>query len=189
MLHLAADFLTRELNAWLLARTGTSFGAAQLTSVVTDAGKWAIPDDQIGVALVNVEEERALRSQLPQAQYIDGRQVIVEPEIKLNLHLLFAAQFKRYDQALRQLSLVLTFFQSHPVFTRERYPGLDARIEKLAVDLISLSFEQLNQLWAFVGAKQLPSAVYRVRLVALQEGEPAAIQPPITTIAGNIEVL
>jgi hypothetical protein len=189
MLHLAADFLTRELNSWLVQRTGGSFGAAVLTRIATDAGKWAIPDDQVGVALVNVEEERALKSQVPQTTYVDGRQVLREPEIKLNLYLLFAPHFKNYDQGLKQLSYVLTFFQGHPVFTRERYPGLDPRIEKLGVDLIGLTFEQLNQLWGFIGAKQLPSAVYRVRLVALQDDEPAAIQPPITAIGASVEVL
>jgi hypothetical protein len=187
MLHLAADFLTRELNAWLLARTGASFGNALLTRIATETGRWAIPDDQVGVTLINVEEERMLKSQLPQASYVDGRHVLREPEIKLNLQLLFAAQFKNYEQGLKQLSYVLTFFQGHPVFTRERYPALDPRIEKLGVDLMALGFEQLNQLWAFVGAKQLPAALYRVRLVALQDDEPAAIHPPITSIGANVE--
>lgn len=189
MLDVAVNFLARELNTYLLARTGGTFGSAQLSRIVNDAGKWAVPDDQIGIALVNLEEERALKSQLPQTVYSDGRQVVLEPEIKLNLTLLFAANFKQYDQALRQLSQVLAFFQARPAFTPERYPGLDPRIEKLGVDLISLGFEQLNQLWAFLGAKQLPSAVYRVRLVALQDLEPSAIRPPITTIGGTIEAL
>jgi|SRR5437879_8414508 len=189
MLDVAVNFLAKELNAYLLARTGGTFGSALLSRIANDTGKWAIPDDQIGVALVSVEEERALKSQLPQTVYADGRHVVLEPELKLNLHLLFAANFKQYDQGLRQLSHLLTFFQAHTVFTRERYPGLDPRIEKLGVDLISLTFEQLNQLWAFVGAKQLPSALYRVRLVALQDLEPTAVQPPITTIASTVEAL
>jgi hypothetical protein len=189
MIHLAADFLTREFNAWLAQSSGGDELGSVLTRIATDAGKWAIPNDKIGVALVNVEEERALKSQLPQASYVAGRQVLVEPEIKLNLHLLFAAHFNQYDVALRQLSCVLTFFQGHPVFTRERYPGLDRRIQKLGVDLIGLGFEQLNQLWAFVGAKQLPSAVYRVRLVALQDDAPADVRPPIGAIGTSIELL
>lgn len=189
MLHLAADFLTRELNSWLVQRTGSTFGSALLTRIATEAGRWAIPDDQVGVALVNVEEERALKSQVPVPAYLEGRQVLREPEIKLNLHLLFAANFKNYDQGLKQLSYVLTFFQGHPVFTRERYPGLDPRIEKLGVDLIGLTFEQLNQLWAFVGAKQLPAVVYRVRLVALQDDEPIMVGAPIITIDSSVEVL
>jgi uncharacterized protein DUF4255 len=189
MLDIAINFLAKELNTYLLARTGVTFGNAILSRVVNDLGKWDIPDDQIGVSLVSVEEERALKSQLPNSVYADGRQVVLEPEIKLNLNLLFAANFKQYDQGLRQLSYVLIFFQSHSIFTRERYPGLDPHIEKLGVDLISLSFEQLNQLWAFVGAKQLPSALYRVRLVALQDIEPTAVQPPIIKIGSTVEAL
>ena len=183
MLHLAADFLTRELNAWLVARTGGPFGSALLTRIVTDTGRWAIPDDQIGVALVNVEEERALRSQVPQTQFADGRHVVVEPEIKLNMHLLFAAQFRQYDQGLRQLSLVLTFFQAHPAFTSERNPGLDPRIERLTAELVTLTYEQLNQLWAAIGGKQIPSVVYRFRLVAIQDTEPADVRPPVTVVS------
>jgi hypothetical protein len=187
MIHLAADFLTRELNSWLAQRTGATFGSALLTRIATDAGKWAIPDDQIGVALINVEEERAVRSQVPQPAYVEGRQVLREPEIKLNLSLLFAAHFKSYDQGLKQLSYVITFFQAHPAFTRARCPGLDPRIEKLGVDLMALGYEQLNQVWAFVGAKQLPSAVYRVRMVVLQDDQPAAVQPPVTAIGATLE--
>lgn len=189
MLHLAADFLTRELNAWLFSRTGSALGAATLTRVVSDNGRYAIPDDQLGVTLVNIEEERMLRSQLPHAAYIDGRHVMREPELKLNLYLLFAANFRNYEQGLKQLSAVLEFFQGHPVFTRERCPGLDPRIEKLALDLIGLTLEQLNQLWAFVGAKHLPSALYRVRMVSLQDAEPAAVHPPITVIGSSVEVM
>jgi len=139
--------------------------------------------------VVNVEEERALKSQLPQPVYSNGQQVVLEPEIKLNVYLLFAANFKQYDQGLRGLSQVFAFFQARSVFTPERYPGLDPRIARLGVDLISLTFEQLNSLWTFVGAKQLPSAVYRARLLVLQDGEPSAIRPPITTIGATVEAL
>jgi len=187
MLDVASNFLVKELNTFMLARSGGAFGSALLSRVADDTGKWAIPDDQIGVALVNIEEERAVRSQLPQAAYSNGRQVLLEPDVKLNLYLLFAAKFKQYDQGLRQLAQVLAFFQSHPVFTPERYPALDPRVEKLGVDLITLTFDQLNQLWTFVGTKQLPSLVYRARLVAVQDAEPSAIRPPITTVGAAIE--
>ncbi|HVY04716.1 MAG TPA: DUF4255 domain-containing protein [Burkholderiales bacterium] len=189
MLDLALKFLTDELNAFLIARTGSTFGSAVATRLATDAGKWAIPDDQLGVALINIEEERAMRSQVPHATYVDGRHVVLEPEIKLNLYVLFAAYFGQYDQGLRQLSHVITFFQSHPIFTPDRYAALDPRIEKLAVDLISPTFDQLNQIWTFVGAKQLPSALYRLRMVILQDDEPGAIHPPITKIGSTVEVL
>jgi hypothetical protein len=99
---------------------------------------------------------------------------------------MFAANFQKYDVALKYLSLVLTYFQSHPAFTTDNQPALDPRIGKLTVELQSLTYEQLNQIWAFIGGKLLPSIVYKVRMVALQDETPKAVQPPITQIKSDI---
>ena len=186
MIDVALKFLLTEVNAYLFARTGFDSGGVDLGRLVDDSGKWAIKDEHIGAALVNIEEERTLKSQLPDIAFINGRQVLLEPELKLNLHVIFAANFKQYDIALRQLSWVLTFFQAHPGFPRDQHPNLDPRIERLTAELLSLTYEQLNQLWAVIGGKQLPSVVYRVRLVALQDTEPTAIQRPVTAIGGTL---
>jgi|SRR5215475_5038490 len=186
MIDVALRFLVAEVNAYLLARTGSSFGEAELSRPVDDNGRWAVREDHLGVALVNIEEERVLKSQGRESTYVEGRQVVVEPDLKVNLHVLFAANFKQYDQALRHISHVLTLFQARPAFAPDRSPGLDPRIEQLTLELLSLSYEQLNQMWAFIGGKQLPSVVYRVRLISLHDAEPAAIQPPITTIATTV---
>jgi Pvc16 N-terminal domain len=181
MLDVALKFLVRELNGYLLVRTGGSLGEVQLGPLVDDLGKWAFKD-RLCAALVNVEEERTLKSHLPEATWVNGTHVVLEPALKLNLHVLFAASFTHYDQSLHYLSHVLTFFQSHPGFSQDRYPDLDPRIQKLTAELLSLGYEQLNQLWAFIGGKQLPSAVYKVRLVALQDPAPVTLQPPVLTI-------
>lgn len=186
MLDVALNFLTAELNAYLVARGARKptdeIGKAEVGKLVDDAGKWVIPDDQIGVSLIHIEEDRVMKSQLPEAVLTRGRQVILEPALKLNLHILFAAKFQKYDEGLRSLSLVLTYFQSHPTFTPDTYSGLDPRIERLTVELQPLTYDQLNQIWTFIGAKQLPSAIYKVRMVALQDLEPTAVAPPVSEI-------
>jgi len=53
------------------------------------------------------------------------------------------------------------------------------------VELMSLTYEQLNQVWAFVGGKQLPSVIYRVRMIVLQDVEQSSIQPPITKMSAT----
>jgi hypothetical protein len=190
MLDVALNFLTAELNSYLVARgarTGTDeIGKVEVGRIVDDAGKWAIKDDHVGAALIHIEEERVLRGQLPETIVSNGKHIVLEPKLKLNLHVLFAAKFQKYDEGLRSLSLVLTFFQSHPTFTPDAHPGLDARIERLTVELLSLSYEQLNQVWAFLGAKHLPSAIYKVRMVALQDSAPATVQEPLSEIKTTI---
>jgi len=186
MLDVALKFLARQLNAYLLSRTGSAFGEVEIGRLVDDAGKWAVKEDHIGAALVNVEEERALKNQRPETVFVNGANVVLEPALKLNLHVVFAANFQRYDHALHYISHVLTFFQSHPSFTQDRYADLDPQIERLNAELLSLGYEQLNQLWAFIGGKQLPSAVYKVRLIALQDVEPITVQPPVTAVDARI---
>jgi Pvc16 N-terminal domain len=179
MLDVALKFLTKELNAYLLVRTGSALGEVKLGPIVDGNGKWTIPLDQIGATVVNLEEERSIKSQVPESTLVDGRHVVLPPAIHLNLYVLFAANLQQYEEALRLLSCVLTFFQSHPVFTPARYPGLDPRIEKLSAELQSLTFEQINQVWAFLGGKHLPSVIYKVRMVSLRDTEQTVV-PPVT---------
>lgn len=186
MLDVALNFLTAELNSYLVARgarkAADEIGKVELGRLVDDAGKWAIKDDSVGVSLIHIEEDRILKSHLPETILSGGRHVVLEPRLKLNLHILFAAKFQKYDEALRSLSFVLTYFQSHPSFTPDNYPGLDARIERLTVELQSLGYEQINQIWAFIGGKHLPSAIYKVRMVALQDTAPSGVEQPLTEI-------
>lgn len=190
MLDVALNFLTAELNSYLVARGARKatdeIGKVEVGKLVDDAGKWAIKDDHVGASLIHIEEDRVMKAHLPEAVVAGGRHIVLEPRLKLNLHVLFAAKFQKYDEGLRLLSLVLTYFQSHPIFTPDAYPGLDARIERLTVELQSLSFEQLNQVWAFIGGKQLPSAIYKVRMVSLQDPEPRSVEPPLTEIGTTI---
>ena len=134
------------------------------------------------LALVNVEEERVLREQLPERVFLNGNHVLLEPHVKLNLHLIFAARHSKYQHALHYLSHVLKYFQAHPSFTPDEYPGLHPSIEKLNVELLSYGTEQLNHVWAYIGAKYLPSAIYRVRMVILQDSAPRGIGKPISEL-------
>ena len=187
MIDVALQFLCNELNSSFFASTGSDAVKVKLTSVVDDAGKYAFEQESIGAGVINIEEERIVKSQLPQHTYLNGRQVITEPDLKLNLYILFAANFKIYEEALKYLSLILYYFQSQPSFTPTEFPALDPRIEKLLLELQSLSFEQWNQIWGCNGGKQLPSIVYKARMVVIQPETPSAVRPPIFRITAAVE--
>ena len=179
MLEIAVQFLKDELNSYFLTQTNSSAVEVKLNRVVDEAGKYAIAEDAIGVSVINIEEERVLKSHLPDYRYINGQHVVLEPALKLNLYLLFAANMKQYDQALKYISYLLSYFQTRPSFNASEYPALDPRIEKLVVELQSLTYEQLNQVWAYIGGKYLPSVIYKIRMVVLQGEVAATIQPPL----------
>ncbi len=186
MLDVATKFLISELNTYLLARTDSDAVTVEFCKVVDDAGKWAIPEDHVGVSIIHIEEDRTFKAQLPATTLVNGQHVVLEPEVKVNLHLLFSANFKTYEQAIKYISLVLTFFQARTVFSQDAYPNLDPRIYKLTAELQTLNYEQLNQVWAFVGAKQLPSVIYKVRLVVIQDIDQPSIGRPIVEISTDL---
>jgi hypothetical protein len=184
MLDVAVSFLADEFNAYLLRRTGSaSLGQVVPGGILDDKGALAIANGTVALCLVNVEEERVMREQVPARVMLNGREMVLQPELKLNLTLLFAARMTGYPMTLKALSNVLTFFQSHPVFSAEDYPALDPRIGKIVMELYSVTPETLNQIWASVGAKYQPSVLYRARLVTIQDREPFKPGEPITDIA------
>jgi hypothetical protein len=189
MLDIALQFLSDELNLYLRMRTGAATDKAKLSKVVDEAGKYGFDLETIGVSIVNIEEERTVKSHLPEYAYVNGQHVVKEPELKLNLNVLFAANFTVYKEALKHISYTLTYFQTHPAFTPDGFPGLDPRIEKLTLELQSFTFEQLNQIWAFIGGKQLPSVIYKVRMVILEPDTPTSVQLPLTKIGTAVHSL
>ncbi len=166
----AIKFLGEQVNDYVKLKTGATTDKVVMSNVVTQSGSIAIADNNVALTLVNIEEERITKVQTPYVVTSEGESIKVNPEIKLNFYILFSSySSNNYEDSLRLLSHVITFFQSKYVFNQQNSPLLDNRIEKLIVDMFSIPIEQQNYLWTYVGAKYLPSVVYKVRLVAIQE--------------------
>ena len=122
MLDIAVAFLADEFNAYLLRRTGSlALGSAVPGALVNDAGKVAVAKGTVGVGLINIEEERVTRVQQPERVLVNGREIVLPPELRLNLTLMFVPNMATYDLSLRALSHVLTFFQSCPSFSVDEH--------------------------------------------------------------------
>ena len=160
----------------------TSQEFIHLDHIVEADGNLALPGDSLGLSLVNIEEERVTKSQQNFGRSTDGRIVHMNPEIKLNLFVLIVANFSNYRTGLEFLSAAIRFFQSKSVFTPADTPALDVAIQKLIVEMMTMSFEQQNHMWGSLGAKYLPSVMYKVRMLTIQEALAADEQEPITMI-------
>jgi len=168
-----------------------------LTSVATEGGGVVIPDKSVGVSLINIEEDRVYKDQKTTIINNQGNVEHLNPEIKLNLYILISANFQNTDdndssddyvEGLKQLSLIISFFQARNVFTPENSPKMadyDPNLKKLVVELYSYSFEQLYNFWSVVGTKYLPSVLYKVRMITFQEREFFDSTIPIEKIGFN----
>ncbi|MEO6548937.1 MAG: DUF4255 domain-containing protein [Ferruginibacter sp.] len=128
-------------------------------------------DGKAILTLVNVEEDRVIKQQENFVKS-DSKTIYKNPPLYLNLYVLFsinATDKPDYQESLKWLGYILQFFQHQNVFTSVTHPTLDAKVHKLVVDLFTLSFEQLNHLWSTMGGKYLPSVMYKVRQVIIDE--------------------
>lgn len=185
MIYDALEILRSEINDYLKALPELNVSGnsvVTLTNVAKEDGTVDIPNNNLGLSLVNIEEERIVRDVLPHRVNPDNSISHLNPELRLNLLVLFVAHFNDYKTSLQYISGLIRFFQKKSVFTPDNSPTMPIGIEKLVVDLQQMNFEQQNNLWAVLGAKYLPSALYKIRAISIQEGQAKDQQTPITTI-------
>jgi hypothetical protein len=183
LIYVALNTLADELNTFLSFQTSKYKTAASPVATVVDLvnqkGELIVlqngpVQDFLVLTLVNVEEETIGKSQLGVRKRPDASYEMANPDIKLNLYMLMAAVSnmkleERYTNSLKLLSYGVLFFQSKNVFTVDNTPSMDPGLEKLVVELVSLTFEQQNHLWGSLGAKYLPSVLYKVRMLTILE--------------------
>lgn len=182
MIDKALETLANEISSYLERLPDlniTSQETVHLVGIVEADGTLAIPGDSLGLCLVNIEEERVTKAQKTAVKAPSGLITHINPELKLNLYILVAANFSLYKTGLEFLSGAIRFFQSKNVFTPENTPSLDPTIQKLIVEMHTLNFEQQNHLWGSLGAKYIPSVMYKARMITIQEAQATDEQPPI----------
>lgn len=179
MIDGALSFLQQEANAYL--SSGRSDEVVKLEVPKKHEGAGA--PGQILISLIKVEQERVLMAQTRIERDEDGHVAYLrEPELKLNLHVLIAADYSQHFEALRALSSIVTFFQARRRFNPTTNSSLDPRIEQLTVELEDIDYEQQNQIWGALGTNYLPSVIYRIRLVTIQAAEREVDGAPISIV-------
>jgi hypothetical protein len=178
MIAEAMTLLLRQLNDYIAQVDGSA--GAPVQAVWGNIAQLDRPevatelDNHIVLSLVNLEEERALKNGQTAFTISSGDVAYRNRPIHLNFFLLFTANYRNYGTALRRLAQVLTFFQGKQKFTFANSPGPNLPQSgisdfSLVMDLLSLTFEEVNHLWGFLGAKESPFAMYRGRLVVIAD--------------------
>lgn len=158
-------------------------GKVKIANVAETA---ALSADMILISLVKISEENTLRNGKYSKLNQNFKTVYKNRPIHANLFVLFSCNHTDYNLSLTMLSQVVEFFQGQNVFTHlDGQNGVINNIGnpdekfKLILELQDLSFEQINYIWSSLGGKQLPSVMYKVRVIPLEakgkqngEGEP-----------------
>ncbi len=168
--------LREQLDDYLRAQlAGSSDDPTADKVVFLDGDKMdpiSFQEGAVSELVINIEEERQLRAADPYAGVQNGQLQRKQPDLRLSLHVLFVARFKQYDIAWEHLAKVIEYLQTHRTFERDAYPDLPAGVDKLTFELVTQSFTEQNDVWNALRTTYHPSALYRVRLVVLQDVKP-----------------
>lgn len=188
MIDKTLSFLKHEVNNFLRYKANDlSADKVEVINIVAQDGTIAhLPDSSILLTLVNVEEEKIFKQQIPLFQEQNGAVTKANPEIYLDLFVLVTSNFSDYNESLKFLSYVIGFFQSKNVFVPSSSPLLNSGINKLVAELYTLNFEQQNHLWGTLGAKYMPSVLYKIKIISIQENIAIGTSTATSALNGNI---
>lgn len=172
MMYEALSCVVKELNEYLTTRFKIQDQKAILNAILNQDG--SIPEhclNKIVLSLINVEHDTTI----PYSPIYDttkSEAVQMNLPYNFNLDVLVTALFENsnYDEGLKFLSDTLYFFQSHPVFNHDNTRDMDDNIQQLTFELIKLSYHEEHSLWGAMGAKYMPSVLFKMRLLSFQSG-------------------
>lgn len=185
MITQALTYISSKINAAFFTPGGTPRVILGNISTLNDSG---INESNVLLSLVNIEEEVLLRN--PE-NFIkrDPSVVYKNPPLHFNITIIFGAYLPNqnelgtnYEGSIAKIQKIIGFFQRQNVFDRSSFPDLPVGLENLVFNLVNLNLEQLHHLWSMLGGKYIPSVVYKMRVVAIDEAIESAEAPLITQI-------
>ncbi len=189
MIYETLNFLSVEVNKYLnqkltpLTDSRLKIGNVSQAFDDSNTGNTSLKEKAI-LSLVNIEEDRVSKQH---ENFIkdDAKTYYKNPPIFINLFILFSVYKDEYKDSLIWLGHIIQFFQHQNIFTPLSHPNLDPRIKKLVVDMYTINFEQVNHLWSTLGGKYLPSVLYKVRQLTIDEKAVVSESGLIKTIQIN----
>jgi hypothetical protein len=157
---------------------------ASVNVVVDNIGLMETPrgdtlTNNVVITLVNIEEESTLKNQPALRRPVNHTGIYQNPAVCLNLYILFTCNYtgNDYRLALKRLSYIIQFIQSKNSFSVSSSSSggavdlSEAGITslKFTLELYTLTFEQINHMWGSLGGRQIPFAMYKLRLVAITD--------------------
>jgi len=189
MIEKSLLFTSSILNQFLKNKFDLTDSIVIINNIIDANG--AIPqanNNKVVISLINIEQETNYpfsyynrNTKLPSGNFAD----VSAPE-RFNLDLLLTSQFDDYKETLKFLNSTILFFQTHPSIDSSSFSNLPSGINKLEYDLEKLGYLQMHNLWSAMGAKYMPSVVYKMRLIDIQSNEAIGFTDAVTQISNQV---
>ena len=181
MLGSSLQLVTDHLNAAIARRFQTPSGQKHvILSPLFNLGQGLAPavENVLVLIPVNIQQESFTASDVPTRP---GKFAKMNPPLSLQLHFVLGVYYsaENIQEGLNVLTVAMQVLEGKQVWNTQNTPGLPSEILKITTELCSLTFEQVNHLWGSLGGKQMPNAVYKMRVLLTDEQSVIAEIPTI----------
>ncbi|PCI93938.1 MAG: hypothetical protein COB15_15375 [Flavobacteriales bacterium] len=143
--------------------------------------------NKVVISLINIQQETNQPYYSTSRKLPNGAFVNITPSDRFNLDLLISSQFDDYKETLKFLNASIMFFQANQSVDSSSYSNIPPGINKLSFVLDQLDYSQMHNLWSAMGAKYMPSVVYKMKLIDIQADEISGISSAVKQTSLEVE--
>ncbi|HWZ21721.1 MAG TPA: DUF4255 domain-containing protein [Cytophagaceae bacterium] len=184
MIAKALSFISNYINKEIKLTFGLSDDMVIASSLINPDGSVTESlENKIIISIINLEHETATKQIGNMFNGGDNQYGKTAPPVFLNLYVLISANYtsSNYLEALKMLSAVIAIVQANPSFSRSNFPDMDVSADKLNFEIYNIPINELSHIWSGIGAKYVPSIIYKVRMISIQKN---LIQEELSGITG-----
>lgn len=185
MIYACLNCLAEEMNLFFRSKLKIHEDKVIVSAIVNQDGSIAIQgENKVLITLVNIIRDTHMKRDLSAGTAFSANSA---RPVYIQLYLMVSCYFtgNNYPEALRFLSFVIGFLQEKNVFDHTNTPRLDEGLDKLVFEMESFEPERLSNIWSTLGAKYMPSVLYKVRIIPYDSNKVSEYRPVISGIDQN----
>ncbi|MCK8480161.1 DUF4255 domain-containing protein [Psychroserpens algicola] len=168
MIQNALQFTAQLLNQYIKNKFSLHDDVVICNAIVNaDNSTERANQNKVVVSFINLELDKSIRNTVHSANVPNIQPV----SNRYNLDILVASNFDSYDESLKFLDAVITFFHTHPVIDSNTRPNMPDTIEQMSFEMEKLGYQDTDSLWNALNAIYRPSVIYKLRLVSINTDE------------------
>jgi hypothetical protein len=183
MISQALEFTSAVLDQYLKNRFALDESKLELNLLIEPGG--TIPPankNKLVLSLINIEKESVRPYYIHKEKLPNGSFSNFSISARFNLDILLSANFDDYKEALKFLDAAILFFQVNTFLDSKTNPEIPDGITKLEYDVEKVTYHQMHSLWTAMGAKYLPSIIYKIRMVTVRGTDVEGFTPAVSGI-------